>query len=462
MRYGLVLLSALLVIISCQRSMVAPTGTWEAKGENNRYSQRFFLHIDSQQQAFFNDRRTASYDIPVTLSQKGNAFSFAADSVYQFSGQSVSDSTFEGWLTVNNDSFAVTFYPTDAAPFPGKTQEPRPPFPYQSEEVGFPSRDTSTTLAGTLTYPQSGGPFPAVILISGSGGQDRNSELLGHKPFLVQAHHYTQQGIAVLRFDDRGVGASTGDLSTATTADLAKDVMGAVDFLQQHPQVDTSAIFLIGHSEGGLIAPMVANAMPQVDGIVLLAGPAVRGDALLLEQGRLIRQAMGYGPKALEENAKVQRLLFSLAHEAKEKNWTREVLQEKMENGLRALPDSTLDFLGMTSANLTVMARQTSSPWMRYFITYDPANELTQLSVPVLALFGELDLQVPPRQNRPVLEKHLDAAPTTAVTIEVYPGLNHLFQTAKTGTVTEYAGLEETFHPQVLQDITDWIVTQSE
>ena len=461
MRHCLVVLSALLVVISCQHSMVAPTGTWEAKGENNRYSQRFFLHIDSQQ-AYFTDRRTASYDIPVVVTQKRNSFSFAADSVYRFSGQPVSDTTFKGWLIVSNDSFAVTFYPTSENPFPGKPQEPRPPFPYQSEEVRFPSRDTSTRLAGTLTYPQSSGPFPTAVLISGSGGQDRNSELLGHKPFLVQAHHYTQQGIAVLRFDDRGVGASTGNLSTATTADLAKDVMGAVDFLQQHPQVDTTALFLIGHSEGGLIAPMVANAMPEVDGIVLLAGPAVRGDALLLEQGKLMRQAMGYGPKALEENARVQRLLFSLAHEAEKKNWTREVLRDKMEKGLAALPDSTLDFLGMTEANLTIMAEQTSSPWMRYFITYDPAKDLTQLTVPVLALFGELDLQVPPQQNRPVLEKYLDAAPTKAVTIEVYPGLNHLFQTAKTGTVTEYAGLEETFHPQVLQDIADWIVKQSE
>jgi len=461
MRWLLIICSAI-ALAGCQSSGTLPAGTWEAKGEYNRYTDRFFLQVDSLHQVYFSDRRHNQYDLPVVFSNRGKQVKFAADSLYAFSGSRLTDSTFGGWLRAAEDSFAVTFYPTDEQPFPGKPQEPRPPFPYQSVEVTFASVDTSVTLAGTLTLPKGDGPFPAAVLISGSGGQDRNSELLGHKPFLVQAHHYTSQGIAVLRFDDRGVGESTGDLSVATTADLVKDVMGAVGYLLKRPDIDTSAIFLIGHSEGGIIAPIVANALPEVDGVVLLAGPAVVGEELLLEQGALLRQAMGYDAKALEENAKVQRLLFALTREGDRKGWTQEQLKTAMEKGLAALPDSTKAFLGMTEGSISIMARKTSSPWMRYFITYDPGEELKRLQVPVLALFGELDLQVPPDQNRPALEQHLTHAPTDDVTITVYPKLNHLFQTAEQGTVTEYAGLDETFNKKVLEDITNWILQHSE
>lgn len=459
MRFILVLLSIGL-LWQCQAPPTLPTQTWEAKGYNNRYANRFFLQADSGQ-LLFTDRRLAAYDLLTNYQYDGRHLSFTIDTTYHFTGQLDTDSTFAGVLVANADSFNISFFPTSKQPFPGKPQEPRPPFPYTSETVSFSSRDTSTHIAGTLTYPNGQGPYPTAVLVSGSGPQDRDGTILGHKPFLVQAHYYTQQGIAVMRFDDRGVGASTGSMQNATTADLALDVMGAVDFLLTHPMVDTQAITIIGHSEGGMIAPMVANAIPTVAGIVLLAGPAVRGDSLLLLQARLLRESMGFNTESNANNATIQSALFNVVHKGQKAGWNNEQLAEEIHTHFTNLPDTTRERLGLTKPVIDQLASETSQAWMRYFITYDPGDALRQVTVPVLALFGEKDLQVAPQQNLPAMRKHLALAPTTDTVFHNYPDLNHLFQRAETGSTTGYAELEETFNQQVMKDIADWILRKS-
>lgn len=459
MRFLLLLLSVGL-LWQCQAPPVLPTQSWEARGSNNRYANRFFLQADTGQ-LFFTDRRSAAYDLPVLFQYDGKHLSFTIDTAYQFIGRLDTDSTFTGILVANTDSFNVTFFPTSKQPFPGKPQEPRPPFPYVSKTVSFPSRDTSAYLAGTLTYPSNPGPFPAIVMVSGSGPQDRDGTILGHKPFLVQANYYTQRGIAVLRFDDRGVGKSSGSLKNATSANIALDVMGAVDFLLTQPMINAQSIIIIGHSEGGMIAPMVANAMPTIAGIVLLAGPAVRGDSLLLLQARLLREGMGFNAESNAINTTIQSALFTLVHQGQQAGWNDEQLAEEINAYFTNRPDTIRERWGLTQPVIDQLANETSQAWMRYFITYDPGDALRKVTVPVLALFGEKDLQVPPQQNLPAMRKHLGQAPTADTTFHNYPSLNHLFQRAEKGTITEYAELEETFNNQVMKDIADWILSKS-
>ncbi|WPR74483.1 alpha/beta hydrolase [Algoriphagus sp. NG3] len=346
-----------------------------------------------------------------------------------------------------------------------RPQEPKKPFPYRSEDVIFENKQAEILLAGTLTMPEQEGIYPAVVLISGSGPQNRDEELMGHKPFLVLSDYLTRNGIAVLRFDDRGTAASTGDFSSATLVDFAADVASAVQYLQSRPEIDKSKIGLIGHSEGGIIAPMVAGNSQDIDFIVLLAGTGIRGDKLLLAQQELIGKAAGIGPTQLEESAILNRGIFDIVLKDQGTEEMKGEMINYMAQAFRNIPPANLPS-GLTEDKFVndqmAKMKELSSPGMQYFIRYDPAPALEKVSCPVLALNGEKDLQVPPKENLEAIKAGLAKGGNTNVTTMELPGLNHLFQEAETGAPSEYEEIEQTFSPKAMEVILEWIKGQVE
>ena len=338
-----------------------------------------------------------------------------------------------------------------------RPQEPKPPYPYYTEDVKFENVDDGVILAGTLTLLEKEGKFPAVILISGSGAQNRNEELMGHKPFLVLADYLTRQGIAVLRYDDRGAGESTGDRTNATSEDYARDVVAAIRYLKTRKEINKKDIGLIGHSEGGLIAPLVASKNKDVSFIVLLAAPGVQGYKLLLKQQEAIGKASGLSDEELKNSSEINRELFEMVLNSKDDNALKEELTKYLQKIYNELPESEkpkgID--AETWANRT--AAQVSSPWMVYFLRYDPAPVLQKVKCPVLALNGNKDLQVDAKMNLEGIRVALEKGGNKNVTVKEFPGLNHLFQECKTGLPTEYYSIEQTFYPEVLNVIARWI-----
>lgn len=337
-----------------------------------------------------------------------------------------------------------------------RPQEPKPPYPYREEEVTFMNPVENFSLAGTLTIPEGDGPFPAVILISGSGQQDRDETIFLHKPFLVLADYLTRNGIAVLRYDDRGMGKSKGRTNDATSLTFADDAEAALTYLLQRPEIDSRKIGLAGHSEGGLIAPIVASRNRNVSFIVSLAGPGVKGYEVLLKQAQDILAASGTSQAEIDEtlasNSQLYRMvvdepdLRKFAKDAME--WYGKELDRK---GLGAEERKTKmsEFTqGLVSLN---------NPWMRYFIATDPAQFWSEVKCPVLALNGDKDLQVDQGMNLPAIKAALRRGGNRKVKTVVLPGLNHLFQTAEKGTPDEYVKIEETFSPAAMELIASWI-----
>ena len=332
-----------------------------------------------------------------------------------------------------------------------RPQEPKPPYPYRVEEVTFENTKAGVTLAGTLTLPEKGEHYPVVVLISGSGPQDRDSEIVGHKPFLVLADYLTRQGVGVLRFDDRGVGKSSGDFGMATTLDFADDVEAAVNFLKNDRKVRN--IGLIGHSEGGMIAPLVASRSKDVAFIVLLAGPGLRGDRILLEQQKEMGRVTGATVGELDYSAGVNQRCFDIVLASESSQEAEPLLKAYMDslNLTGKLPVNMRDERGAE-----LWRKQVLSPWMYFFVKYDPFPVLKDVKCPVLALNGSNDLQVLP-ENLGIIRKGLEAGKNRNVTVKELPGLNHLFQTCESGSPALYGTIEETFSSVALQEIGDWI-----
>lgn len=330
---------------------------------------------------------------------------------------------------------------------PKRPQVPVPPLPYREEDVTIDTRRDGVTLSGTLTVPAGTAPFPAVVLISGSGPQDRDESLLGHRPFLVLADHLTRQGIAVLRTDDRGTGRSTGTFAGATSMDFANDAEASFAFLRGRREVDPRRVGLVGHSEGGLIAPIIAARNRDVAFIVLLAGVGVPGDQILLAQSELIARASGATPDAVTANSRRLSEILALIKGPAD----RPTLDAELRARLSDLPAPQVD----------AQVKAMTDPWMRAFVTYDPVPTLGEVTCPVLALFGEKDLQVPAQTNMAAIRSALAAAGNTDVEAAILPGLNHLFQSASTGAPSEYAQIEETMSPAALTRIAAWIVRQT-
>ena len=340
-----------------------------------------------------------------------------------------------------------------------RPQEPKKPYPYVEEEVTFENAQAGVKLAGTLTLPSKSGNFPAVVLITGSGPQNRNEEIMGHKPFLVLADFLTRNGIAVLRFDDRGTASSTGDFKTATSADFASDVKAGVAYLKTRMEIDKKKIGLIGHSEGGIIAPMVAGNSKDISFIVLLAGTGIPGDKLLLLQEDLIFKVSGMSDNKLQIIKRINSVVFELVKKSNSEDQLTADLTNFLKQEVKNYPDKP----GNISDDDFVKAqvKEVVNPWMLYFIKYDPAIALEKVKCPVLAINGEKDLQVPPKENLGAIKSALLKGGNTKVTAIELPGLNHLFQECKTGLPTEYSAIEQTFSPIALSKILKWIQAQT-
>lgn len=329
-----------------------------------------------------------------------------------------------------------------------RPQTPQAPFPYRQEEVAYTNSQDGTKLAGTLTRPQGAGPFPAVLLITGSGQQDRDETLFGHKPFWLIADYLTRRGFAVLRVDDRGIGGSTGNPATATTIDFAGDVEAGFDFLRKQPGIDPKRVGLLGHSEGGVIAPVVAARRPEVAFLVLLAASGERGDRIVNEQVRGIQRRLGKPAAEAERGVKLQEALYATLRATPD--------PQAAAPKLRALLAPELKDPQQLEAQVSAL----NSPWFRTFIDLDPQAYLARVKAPVLALNGERDTQVIASRNLPVIARVLKANGNRDVTTRVIPGANHLFQPAQTGTVEEYAAIETTMTPQALEVIATWLTTR--
>jgi hypothetical protein len=328
-----------------------------------------------------------------------------------------------------------------AAAVPARPQTPKPPFPYKVEEVTFASKADGVTMGGTLTIPEGAGPHPAVILISGSGAQDRDETIFNHKPFLVLADHLTRRGIAVLRYDDRGVGKSNGDRAEATSVDFSEDAEGGLDFLAKRKDIDAKRIGFVGHSEGGMIAPMIAVRRPETAFIVLMAGSGVDGEQVLYEQGQAVWKAQGAGAEALAAQKAIQVKMFGILRAERDPEAAAVKLKEVL-GGSPAVEQSI---------------KSVNSMWFRYFLTYNPRPVMERVKCPVLALNGSLDTQVVAAQNLPAIEEALKSGGNKDFETVLLPGLNHLMQTAKTGGVAEYNQIEETLASAALDKMASWL-----
>jgi len=354
-------------------------------------------------------------------------------------------------------SLPLSLSKTEKPPVVNRPQEPKPPFPYVSEEVRFRNPKAGVELAGTFTKPTKGGPFRTVILISGSGPQDRDESLFGHRPFLVLADYLTRREIAVLRYDDRGFGKSTGDFQSATTADFASDALAAVEYLKSRKDVDQKRIGLAGHSEGALVASMASSASKDVAFTVLLASPGMNGEDLLVLQGRALAKAEGADEEWIKKNTAVQKRCFKAVKETADPAMVEAKLRNILHDWTTGLNEDEKKAYGLSEAAIDAQVKQMISPWFRFFLTTDPAPALQKVTCPVLALWGKKDLQVPPNENVPLVEAALKRGGNKRVVVKVLNNLNHLFQTSGTGSLSEYSRSEETFSPAAMAAVGDWM-----
>jgi fermentation-respiration switch protein FrsA (DUF1100 family) len=400
--------------------------------------------------------------IPVaSVSIQGDALSLDSPAIKaSYAGKLLSGARrIEGTFSQGGASLPLDLEKRDSAPVLLRPQEPKPPFPYSAEEVSIEGKAQGVRLAGTLVLPAGSGPFPAVVFATGSGAQDRNEELLGHKPFLVIADYLARRGVASLRFDDRGVGASTGDFASATTMDFADDVEAAFEFLAARPEVKAGSVGIIGHSEGGLIAPVIASRNPKVGFVVLLAGPGMRGLELLKLQGALIAKATGESAKAIAAGSAINDRLYRIAAGPGDESSVMAELKRAYLEEIAKNKSLKPEEKAQAEAGADEAVKQLASPWFRAFLGFDPLPYLKKVNVPMLALNGSKDLQVPPKENLGGIRKAQKGVGSPKSAYIELAGLNHLFQHAGTGSPAEYQKIEETFAPEALKAIGDWILS---
>lgn len=436
---------------------VAPlVGIWEGTldAQAMKLRLRFTLRKGEKDQitGVFDSIDQGANGLPLSgLSLNGNDFHFDLRAVAgTFDGNVNEDRTaIKGtWRQRGGAELPLEWKKVDKPTALNRPQVPNKPYPYREAEIQYANkRVPGVELAGTLTLPEGAGPFPAVVLISGSGPQDRDESLMGHKPFLVLADHLTRKGIAVLRFDDRGVGKSTGNFGNATSADFATDALASVDYLKTRSEIDSKRIGLVGHSEGGMIGPIAAVQSPDVAFLVLIAGPGIPIPELLRQQAELILRAAGKSDAEIDKKVAQQKQVFEVLRNEKDQN----ALQAK----LKAIVASEAD---KSSATPDTSIAMMTSPWFRFFLAYAPADSLSKIKIPVLAVNGEKDLQVEPKSNLSGIRAALTKADNNNFTIVELPGLNHLLQQSNTGSPAEYGAIEETMNPSALELMSNWIL----
>ena len=443
-----------------QGAVATSEGTWQGALETNGMRYRLQLRISHDAQG----KLVASMDsidqgingfraAQVTQSQSAVHLDLPAIRGVYDGNLNASNNVLSGTWRQGADSSELTFKRSDQILELRRAQIPVKPYPYKEEELTFPNAQAGISLAATLTIPRGPGPFPAAILLAGSGPLDRDETDSGHRPFLILADHLARNGIAVLRYDKRGVGKSSGNYEEATTADFAEDAQAALAFLKRRQEIDVRKIGIIGHSEGGIIAPMIASRSSDVSWIAILAGPATKGEETLLLQSDLITRAAGMTTEQVAKSLDFDRESYNLVRH--EKN--RVALESKLQDLVK------VSGLGPAapSAFLQRQIHWTSSPWFRYFLDYDPALALQNTKCPVLVLSGERDLQVPPKENLPLARKALETGGNKDFQVIELPGLNHQFQHCYLGLPAESRAIEETFAPEALSTISTWILKHS-
>lgn len=447
------------------RGSGAFVGIWEGTLDAGAAKLRLVLHVtlgdDGVLHGTMDSPDQGATGIPASsVSAEGETLAFVIATLgARYQGTLSADGgSLDGTFSQSGASFPLALTKVAAPSEPDRPQHPRPPFPYGVVEVEVANPEAGVTLSGTLTLPPGDGPFPAAVLVSGSGPQDRDESLMGHKPFLVLADHLTRQGIAVLRYDDRGVGSSTGTFATATSQDFASDALAAVAFLQARD--DMGAVGIVGHSEGGLVGPLAASRSDAVDFVVMLAGPGLPGEEIVQLQSDLIARADGAPEALVAANLETQRRLFALVRAEPDPDAAAPKLRAILEESVAALPAEVREAMAeeTTATAFEAQVRQVNSPWFRNFLVYDPRPTLEQVRVPVLALNGELDLQVPAEANLREVSAALARGGNPDVTVRALPGLNHLLQKAETGSPTEYARISETMNPAALEAVSAWIL----
>lgn len=442
-----------------------PVEVWKGEitaGERTLELQfRVFEDADGKRTAVFDSLTENVRGLPAQYASANGRLTLSVDLLKaKFEGQlnESGDAADGKWIQGGQipATFTRTADYTEPEP-PRRPQTPTEPFRYRVNEVTFENKQDGVTLAGTLTLPRSAGRHAAAVLISGSGPQDRDETIYGHKPFLVIAHELTNAGIAVLRFDDRGVGQSTGNFGTATSEDFADDVRAAVAFLRKHPDVDPNRVGLIGHSEGGLIAPMVAATDKKLAFAVLLAGPGVTGLEILRDQSQRIAKAEKLPPALIERDMQLREAIVAAVLSAKPDADGGAVVEKAIADFIRALPEDQRASAAPNDLQLQ-QYKQLGTPWFRFFLTYDPATNLRKVQCPILAVNGEKDLQVWHEINLPAIVNALRAGGNDSFRAVRLPSLNHLFQRAGSGAVSEYNEIEQTIAPEVLDLMRSWVL----
>ena len=452
------LLFALLILLPCSLFSQSIEGSWNGILKTENFELKIVFNIsksDTLYTATMDSPDQGAKGIPVNKVEFNGTIVklFVTSAMVEYSGVFMGDKIMG---TFKQGSATIPLNLTKR-PFEGpkRPQEPRAPFPYSVQEVSFMSPKAGIELSGTLTLPKDSNPKALVVLISGSGPQNRDEEIMNHKPFLLWADYLTKRGIGVLRFDDRGVGKSGGSFSASTSFDFADDVNSAVDYLRSRGEFKNIKIGLMGHSEGGLIAPIVASKRGDVSFLVLLAAPGVKGSDIIVAQQELIGKASGAPAEEVEKYSKISRELYDIIDKERDNPILKKLLRDFIATNAGEATESQI--------NQQVAAITT--PWMLTFLNYDPAESQTKIKIPVIAVNGTKDLQVPYEENLKALEKSFLTAHGNNkdsfdkyVTIMKIEGVNHLFQRSETGLPMEYSKIEETISPEVLEKVTTWIL----
>lgn len=387
-----------------------------------------------------------AYDVPVdkTVFQDNHLQLTLSAMGASYSG-TLKGEVIEGEFTQHGMTFPLNLARGEKEAKIARPQDPKPPFNYRAEEVTFRNEKEGFDLAGTLTIPDGDGPFPAVVLVSGSGQQNRDEELMNHRPFWVIADYLSRRGIAVLRYDDRGVGGSGGEVENATSLDFSYDAEAAFDFLRNRKEISASQVGILGHSEGGLINFMVSARRPEVAFVISLAGPAVNGVELLIAQGEAINRASGMTDEMIAFSSTASRQMYDIIEASNDR--------EEADTLLRQLVKGWGYGEELTEQTVS----QLTMPWMYYFLKYDPTEAIVKTNCPALLLNGSKDVQVVAAQNLPAYEQIITEHAKTNMTLREMPNLNHLFQHCETGSPNEYFTIDETISVEVLEMIVGFV-----
>jgi uncharacterized protein len=461
-----ILLITFLLLSTASNGQQQYTGLWEGKLNFGVETRMIFnITLDSA------NRLTATLDVPDQgiKNIKVSSATMVNDSIRlevaevnaKFIGKLVSDSLIRGKF-VQHLSLTMDLKKIGKVVKNDKLQTPQPPYPYKSQEITYATPNGAITYGATITIPKGKGPHPAILLLTGSGQQTRDHEILGHKPFAVIADHLTRNGFIVLRVDDRGTGKTTGDVESATTADFAGDADVSLNYLRSRKEVDKKRIGLIGHSEGGMIAQILASRRNDIKFMILLAAPGIKVPDLMIEQNRAILKKSNYLDNYVEEYLKLYSAILKATIES-DKTVLPQKITAAVDQWTATTPKNVV--LAMTGIRdeesrknfIDAFNATAGSAWFRYFLTYDPSTYLQKTKAAVLALNGDKDLQVIAASNLKGIENALKKSKAPFVEVLEVKGMNHLFQECKSCTVAEYGQLEQSFSPKVLDKIVDFL-----